>query len=332
LLGVAALPRNYELIYEALSGHIPQLAADLAAIGPAPTQERLDELGIRHNLISHSRIAADRARAEAQDMLATLAAELRLALAQRHGFNEQLTRFSSRLSSDPVVAFSEFAEEAARLRDAAGQLSNEEGAVSTAIDLATQRLGKLEGDLKESRKPLTLDRMTGLPNQAALSKKLAEVFEAPRPDRSLALVIASVDGLKDLEEHHGRAVAEKALRRLSAVLRRSIKKGDFVARFSPQVFAFLCNDVNAENAEAIARRIQKVIANLPIVPAGRVTSERLCFSAGIALSERATCPLDLLRQAEFALAAARTEKGGGIRAYAEDPTVKRGERDSPRAA
>ncbi|HXV32298.1 MAG TPA: GGDEF domain-containing protein, partial [Sinorhizobium sp.] len=295
-------------------------------------------LGIRHKLVSHSRIAADRARAEAQDMLAALAAELRHTLAQRHAFNAQLARFSSRLSSDPVVALSEFAEEAARLRDAAGLLSNEESAVNATIEAASERLGKLEGDLKESRKPLTLDRMTGLPNQVALSKKLAEFFEAPRPDaprpdRSLALVIARVDGLKDLEEHHGRAVAEKVLRRLSAVLRRSIKKDDFVARFSPQVFAFVCNDVNGENAEAIARRIQEVIANLPIAPAGRVsTGERLCLSAGIALSERATCPSDLLRQAEAALAVARSDTGGGIRAYAADLARKRGEPDAPRAA
>ena len=52
-------------------------------------------------------------------------------------------------------------------------------------------------------------------------------------------------------EHHGGTVAAKALARLSALFRKSIKKNDFVARVGQQDFAFVCRDVSAENAEAM---------------------------------------------------------------------------------
>ncbi len=38
-LGIAALPRNYELVYEALSGRLPQLSRELAALGATPQQD-----------------------------------------------------------------------------------------------------------------------------------------------------------------------------------------------------------------------------------------------------------------------------------------------------
>lgn len=89
-LGVAALPRNYELIYEALSGQMPQLSRDLAALGAEPTQEALDELGNKHKLVGHSALAADRARAEAQQALGELTTMFTDALTRQQAFNAQL--------------------------------------------------------------------------------------------------------------------------------------------------------------------------------------------------------------------------------------------------
>ncbi|MDK1376332.1 MULTISPECIES: GGDEF domain-containing protein [unclassified Sinorhizobium] len=329
-LGVAALPRNYELIYEALSGQMPQLSRDLAALGPEPTQEALDELGIKHKIIGHSALAADRARAEAQQALGELATMLGDTLARKHAFNGQLKRFAARLASDPVTAMSEFADEAAQLRDAAGLLMNEETALRAAIEMHSQRLGELEGDLEESRMALTRDRLTGLPNQAALSKRLAAVFDQPS-GQSAALVVATVEGLRDLGEQHGGALAQKVLSDLATIFRKTIKKNDFVARVGPQEFAFVCNDVTAENAEAIARRIHQSVAELAITPPGRAfTSETLSLSAGIALTTAATSAAELLGQAELALTAARAN--GGIRVYSSDIERTSGKAYVPDAA
>lgn len=66
-MGVAPIPRNYELFYEAYIGSNPALTRDLAALGGQATQEELDELGSQYFTHSparvfddvHSRIAAE---------------------------------------------------------------------------------------------------------------------------------------------------------------------------------------------------------------------------------------------------------------------------------
>jgi diguanylate cyclase len=43
--GIAGLPRNYELVYEALNASNPTLTRQFEALGRNPSQEELDSLG-----------------------------------------------------------------------------------------------------------------------------------------------------------------------------------------------------------------------------------------------------------------------------------------------
>src|ERR1051326_5910965 len=47
-MGVAPIPRNYELFYEAYIGSNPALTRDLAARGSRATQAELDELAVQY--------------------------------------------------------------------------------------------------------------------------------------------------------------------------------------------------------------------------------------------------------------------------------------------
>ncbi|WP_158665096.1 GGDEF domain-containing protein [Ensifer adhaerens] len=312
--GIAALPRNYELFYEALSGRLPQLSRELAALGSNPQQDALDALGLKHHLVSHAALAADRTRAAGQETLGEIAGKLRLALLQKQAFKDELDHFAGRLAADPVAALSEFADDAARLRDAAGRLTNEESALQHALETSARRLAELEGDLAESRRSLTRDPATGLPNRLALTAKLDAILETERTDQPVALLLASVEGLREMAEHHGGPVAAKALAKLSALFRKSIKKNDFVARVGQQDFAFVCRDVSAENAEVIARRLRQSVTELTVTLPGRThTAATLSLAAGIAIAQPASTSADLLSQAELALAGARD--GTGILCY-----------------
>lgn len=332
-LGIAALPRNYELVYEALSGRLPQLSRDLAALGATPKQDALDELGLKHHLIAHGALAADRARATAQEELNDLALQLRHSLAQRHAFRSQLDRFKDRLASDPVAGLTEFADDAARLRDAAGLLMNEEQAFLTAVQSSAERFAALEGAFAESRKPLTRDPVTGLPNRLALSARLKTLLESEGETEPVALIVASVEGLRGLAEQHGAATAEKALGKLSTLFRKSIKKSDFVARVGGQEFAFLCSDVTEENAQAIAQRIRQSVEALRVALPGRAfTAETLSLAAGIAVAQPMATPTDFMQQAELALSAARAGSRSGVLVYSAELGGRRTRTYSPHAA
>ncbi|WP_327494502.1 GGDEF domain-containing protein [Ensifer sp.] len=312
--GVEALPRNYELFYEALSGRLPQLSQDLATLGTHPAQDALDALGLKHHLVAHAALAADRTQAVAEEALGDMAKLLKSALAQKHTFKDELDHFAVRLDADPVVSLSDFAEDARRLREAIGRLTNEEGALQQAFEASAQRFAELKSELAENARTLTRDPATGLPNRLALTAKLDAILETEHLDQSLAVVVASVDGLREMADQHGGTVAAKALAKLSTLFRRSIKKNDFVARIGQQEFAFLCRDVSAENAEAIARRLQQQVRGLRITLPGRThTVETLSFAAGVTIAQPASTSEELLRQADLALSTART--GSGIRSY-----------------
>jgi diguanylate cyclase len=175
-------------------------------------------------------------------------------------------------------------------------------------------MAELEGDLAESRRSLTRDPATGLPNRLALTAKLDSILETERTDQPVAMLLVSVEGLREMAEHHGGTVASKALTKLSALFRKSIKKNDFVARVGQQDFAFVCRDASVENAEAIVRRLCQSVEELKVTLPGRAhTAETLSLAAGITIAQPASTSADLLTQAELALAGARD--GAGILCY-----------------
>ncbi|HEV7310253.1 GGDEF domain-containing protein [Ensifer sp.] len=312
--GIAALPRNYELFYEAMSGRLPHLSQDLASLGTNPAQDALDALGLKHHLVAHAALAADTIQAVAEEALGDMAKLLKSALAQKRTFKDELDHFAGRLDADPVASLSDFADDARRLREAIGRLTNEEGALQREFEASARRFAELKSELAENARTLTRDPATGLPNRLALTAKLDAILETEHLDQSLAVVVASVEGLRQMAEQHGGTVTAKALAKLSTLFRRSIKKNDFVARIGQQEFAFLCRDVSADNAEAIARRLQQQVRDLRIALPGRThTVETLSFTAGVTMAQPASTSDELLRQADLALSTARSSSG--IRSY-----------------
>ena len=47
-MGVAPIPRNYQLFYDAYIGANPDLTRELAALGSRATQEELDDIAARY--------------------------------------------------------------------------------------------------------------------------------------------------------------------------------------------------------------------------------------------------------------------------------------------
>ncbi|MBV6650026.1 MAG: GGDEF domain-containing protein, partial [Hoeflea sp.] len=77
--GIAGLPRNYELVYEALNASNPTLTRQFEALGRNPSQEELDVLG-KKVLPHHHRAAVvegahDRISGELDGMLRLLKQE-----------------------------------------------------------------------------------------------------------------------------------------------------------------------------------------------------------------------------------------------------------------
>lgn len=322
-LGISGLPRNYELLFEALNGNA-SVAREIAALGRTPDQAALDSIALRHSLPGHNVLAAGQAAGEAVRVLAEIAQTAETSRRDRAVAVQELEEIATRMRRDPVLGISDFSNETVRLLSLLRDILGADRSAAAKIDDLQAHLDSLRSGLAVSREALTHDPVTGLGNHAALLGRLKSFFQAEAADNTSALLLFRVEQLREFSETHPAGAAEKTLKRLAAIFRRSVKKDDFVARTGPDLFCLLLSDVDREIAVTIARRITASVAEKPFpfmereLPAGFLT-----LTAGVSLSDSANTPALLYDQADQALAHA-AETGIALRIYSAEVAGRAG--------
>jgi diguanylate cyclase (GGDEF)-like protein len=125
--------------------------------------------------------------------------------------------------------------------------------VSTQVAQAIERKR-----MEEEIRSLSLtDDLTGLYNRrgfillAEQEMKLAYRFK-----RSVLLFFCDVDDLKVINDTHGHAQGDLALKEVSAILKETFREADIPARFGGDEFVILAPDASMETADIITNRIQ----------------------------------------------------------------------------
>lgn len=91
-LKVRNLPRNYQLFHEALFGQDSCLASEIETLGPQPPQGRLDEIGLKHRLVSHCGLVARKSENDAAEMLREVADQLAKGLMKKQHFAREVEK------------------------------------------------------------------------------------------------------------------------------------------------------------------------------------------------------------------------------------------------
>jgi diguanylate cyclase len=322
-LGIAGLPRNYELLFEALNGNA-SVAREIAALGKAPEQAALDSIALRHSLPSHNVLAAGQAAGEAVRVLTEISAAAEASRRNRAVALQELEEIAARMRKDPVLGISDFSSDTVRLLSILRDILGADRSATARIEDLQAHLDGLRSGLSVSREALTHDPVTGLGNHAALLGRLKAFYQTEAASGTAGLLMFRVEQLKEFAETHPAGAAEKTLKRLAAIFRRSVKKGDFVARTGPDVFCLLLPDVSREIAVTIARRIAVRVAEKPFpfmdreLPAGFLT-----LTAGVSMSDAAATPAVFYDQAEQALAYAG-DAGIALRIYSAEVSDRAG--------
>lgn len=104
------------------------------------------------------------------------------------------------------------------------------------------------------------DPLTGLLNRRGFFEVAPRVVRAAaREGRSLAVILADVDGLKHINDVHGHAAGDEVLREAADVLCRALRASDAVARLGGDEFCALVDLAAAGDADVILRRIQDAV-------------------------------------------------------------------------
>jgi diguanylate cyclase (GGDEF)-like protein len=191
-----------------------------------------------------------------------------------------------------------------------------------------EELGRIAAELEDTNRQLAvanerlsalsyIDGLTGVANRRRFDEALEEACKTARQLATpLSLALIDLDHFKQLNDTHGHQNGDDALRAVAALLqRRAQSRGELVARFGGEEFAWLLPgvplDVAKAEAESFRLSVRAAAIRHDAAANGVVTA-----SLGVAGSAGATLlPASLVAAADAALY--RAKSGGRDRVEAE---------------
>jgi diguanylate cyclase (GGDEF)-like protein len=134
------------------------------------------------------------------------------------------------------------------------------GAATLLADLLTSERRRLSAELLASRavEMAGVDALTGVGNRRTWRRALdEEAARAARYERSSALVVVDLDGLKRINDEQGHAAGDGYLQRAAAAVRAASRSVDVVCRLGGDEFGVLAPETGADGAARLASRLRE---------------------------------------------------------------------------
>ncbi|MBC9883674.1 diguanylate cyclase [Bradyrhizobium sp. INPA01-394B] len=147
---------------------------------------------------------------------------------------------------------------------------------------ASENAMQLQEDMLKLRELADTDFMTGLMNRRSfLAVADDAVAFSRRYKRNMAPLMIDIDHFKKINDTHGHAAGDDAIKRVAEIVSQSIRTTDKAARFGGEEFVVLLREIDQETAVLLADRIRTSIESA-IVRHGN-TVIPLTVSVGLAL-------------------------------------------------
>lgn len=151
------------------------------------------------------------------------------------------------------------------------------------------------------------DMLTELPNRRSGMETLTETWSiANRTGQLMAIMLIDIDHFKGINDNYGHAIGDKVLIAVSAIIRKTARKGDTFCRLGGEEFLVVCQPGNtdAKSAVLFAERLRQHIHSQQITVEN--FNIQISVSIGVALKEPGMQSEDhLVNAADKALYAAK---------------------------
>lgn len=185
-------------------------------------------------------------------------------------------------------------------------------AKSAAMDAFETLNVKLEKARVTAEQQASTDALTGLSNRRALDSAVTKLVQT---GEVFAMMHLDLDFFKAINDTHGHAAGDAALKRVAHVLTSETRARDIVARFGGDEFVVILRDaIDPKGVERIADRIMRALGEATDIE-GEILS--LSASAGTAISTDYPTPdaEAMAMDADMALYAAKRDGRGCHRFY-----------------
>lgn len=182
------------------------------------------------------------------------------------------------------------------------------------------------------RRESALDALTGALNRRGFEQRTACLAAlSARLGQSLVVLMLDIDHFRMINDWHGRAVGDLALKSLAQLVQRAKRESDAFARLGGEEFCIVLPGTDVPGARVFADRLRRSFAAFEIDTGRSFLS--CTVSIGVAYASAATLQagnvdlVDLLRQADEALYEAKRAGRNRVRFFAS-PEVRSSRLDS----
>jgi len=172
---------------------------------------------------------------------------------------------------------------------------------------------------KNYKKEAMEDFLTGLANRRALlnyAGKLLKKYKGRKGE--ITLIMFDIDNFKSINDTFGHAVGDEVIRSVAEACQFGLREDDLLARIGGEEFAVLLPNTLCDEAQVIAERMRKSIANLTVID-NKSSTITFTASFGISLICNEVYSVDqLLSNADAALYAAKKKGKNNVQVYSSE--------------
>lgn len=177
-----------------------------------------------------------------------------------------------------------------------------------------QRILKLQDELTQLSEVVRIDQLTGVLNRRGMDEAFStEIARYRRNGELLSVALLDIDNFKSLNDQHGHAAGDTALKHLAGVVKRTVRPTDIVTRMGGEEFVVILPNTNLEEAVTTMSRLQRALTKEYFL--GNNQKLLITFSAGVALFQEEDDVTSILLRADQAMYLAK--KSGKNRVMTE---------------
>lgn len=306
-MGVAGLPRNYEIFYEAFTGSNEELRTAFFALGNRSTQDQLDILARKYFAQTNGLGIVESAREQIERKLDEIKALLQRERTSLEKYGMILDQTSGGLANRQTIS-KDFLEKILSITTAATESTRDHGRqIASSISDKSAELESVKTKLEEYKRLADTDPLTQLTNRRGFDSELARIYNSKKSVMFAALILVDIDKFKEINDKFGHPVGDRILQLVARLLEANVTGAISVCRTGGEEFAIVIEGLSEDSVLQLAEALRNAIANTEFAHRESGTNYgRVTISLGVCMAAEATSPDDLYIKADRALYASKS--------------------------